>query len=190
MRSRVITGASSDARMAARLRALRGERGWSLDELARRADVSRATLSRIENAEVSPTAAVLGRLAAAYGLTMSRLMAMVEADFVALMPRERQVTWVDPETGLRRTNVSPPAETLAAELIACTLPAGARIAYPETPRAGLEHHLYLLDGCLQMTIEGERYRLRAGDCLRYQLHGPSLFETPAEQAARYILAIV
>jgi hypothetical protein len=41
-----------------------------------------------------------------------------------------------------------------------------------------------------MTIEGERYRLRAGDCLRYQLHGPSLFETPAEQAARYILAIV
>ena len=36
--------------------------------------VSRASLSRLENAEVSPTASVLGRLCAAYGLTMSRLM--------------------------------------------------------------------------------------------------------------------
>ena len=43
-----------DQRLAGRLKALRLARGWSLDELAGRAGVSRATLSRLENAEVSP----------------------------------------------------------------------------------------------------------------------------------------
>ena len=51
-----------DLRIAGRLKALRAERGWSLDALARRSNVSRATLSRLENAEVSATANVLGRL--------------------------------------------------------------------------------------------------------------------------------
>ena len=53
---------AGNARLAQRLRELRHERGWSLDELAARSGVSRATLSRLENNEVSPTAAVLGRL--------------------------------------------------------------------------------------------------------------------------------
>ena len=57
---------SIDRRIAQRLRALRTERGWSLDELAQRSAVSRATLSRLENGEVSPTANVLGKLCGAY----------------------------------------------------------------------------------------------------------------------------
>ncbi|WP_051556194.1 helix-turn-helix domain-containing protein [Nitratireductor aquibiodomus] len=51
-----------DQRIAERLRALRQERGWSLEDLATRCGVSRATLSRLENAEVSATANALGRL--------------------------------------------------------------------------------------------------------------------------------
>ena len=49
-----------DMRIASRLKGLRQERGWSLDELAGRAGVSRATLSRLENAEVSPRPACWG----------------------------------------------------------------------------------------------------------------------------------
>ena len=98
-----------DMRIASRLKGLRQERGWSLDELAGRAGVSRATLSRLENAEVSPTASVLGRLCAAYGLTMSRLMLMVEDDFAPLVPESAQPVWVDASAGFRRRSVSPPA---------------------------------------------------------------------------------
>ena len=79
---------SLDTQIAARLRALRAERNWSLDDLAKRSDVSRATLSRLENAEVSPTANVLGRLCAAYGMAMSRLMRMVEEEFEPVVRRE------------------------------------------------------------------------------------------------------
>ena len=181
---------SIDRRIAQRLKALRAERGWSLDELATRCSVSRATLSRLENAEVSPTASVLGKLCAAYGLTMSRLMHMVEGDFPPVVRRAVQAVWSDPEIGFRRRSVSPPAQTLAGEALECALDAGVRITYDEPPRPGLEHHLLMVEGELAVTVGGQMHDLRPGDCLRYQLFGPSAFATPANSGARYVLFIV
>jgi len=179
-----------DTRIARRLRDLRGEHGWSLDDLAGLSGVSRATLSRLENAEVSPTASVLGKLCAAYGLTLSRLMLMVEDDFAPLLRRDAQPLWSDETVGFRRRVVSPPARALAGEALECTLDPGARIAYDAPPRPGLEHHLILLDGTLAITVDGRTHGLRPGDCLRYQLFGSSAFETPADTGARYILFMV
>jgi transcriptional regulator with XRE-family HTH domain len=181
---------SIDQRIARRLKSLRAERHWSLDELATHSTVSRATLSRLENAEVSPTASVLGKLCAAYGLTMSRLMHMVEDDFVPLVRRDAQPLWVDSTVGFRRRSVSPPAQTLAGEALECELEPGTRITYERSPRPGLEHHLLLLEGQLEISIGAQTYDLRPGDCLRYQLFGPSAFATPENCGAKYILLMV
>jgi transcriptional regulator with XRE-family HTH domain len=182
--------ASIDRRMAQRLRSLRSARGWSLDELAKRSAVSRSTLSRLENAEVSATASVLGRLCAAYDLAMSRLMYMVEDDFIAVVRRNAQVVWTDPKAGFRRRSVSPPAQTLAGEVLECELEPGMHIAYDRPPRQGLEHHLLLTEGRLEVTVGGRTHDLDPGDCLRYQLFGPSASATPAGCAARYVLFVV
>jgi transcriptional regulator with XRE-family HTH domain len=180
----------NDHRLAQRLRSLRTERGWSLDELAGRSSVSRATLSRLENAEVSPTAHVLGKLCAAYGLPMSRLMRMVEEDFRPLVRRGEQMIWSDASIGFRRRSISPPAQPLAGEALECVLDPGARIAYDVPPRPGLEHHLILLEGRLNVNLDGRGHDLLPGDCLRYQLIGPSAFATSDDCGARYILFIV
>jgi transcriptional regulator with XRE-family HTH domain len=184
-----VEAAESDRRLAERLRELRTERRWSLDDLAGRSGVSRATLSRLENNEVSPTASVLGRLCAAYGLTMSRLLAEVEGQAAALVSPENQPVWTDPETGFRRRSVSPPAPDFACELIECELPAGIHIAYDVSPRPGLEHHLYLKAGALEVTVGGHAYALSPGDCLRYRLYGASAFRTPKGRGAKYLLVI-
>ncbi len=181
---------ATDQRLAQRLKSLRTERGWSLDELAGQSRVSRATLSRLENAEVSPTANVLGKLCAAYGLTMSRLMRMVEEDFVPLLRRSEQMVWSDASVGFERRSVSPPAQPLAGEALECTLDPGARITYDVPPRPGLEHHLVLLEGRLGVSLEGRNHDLLPGDCLRYQLFGSSAFATGEDCGARYILFIV
>jgi len=187
----ILAGHSSlDRQIAQRLKSLRSERGWSLDELAKRSGISRATLSRMENAEVSPTASVLGKLCAAHGLTMSRLMHMVEGDFTPLVPRNAQAEWTDRSVGFRRRSVSPPSQTLAAEVLECEIEPGMRIAYESAPRPGLEHHLLLIQGELQVEVGGQTYDLKAGDCLRYQLFGLSAFATPKRRGARYVLFMV
>jgi transcriptional regulator with XRE-family HTH domain len=102
----------------------------ALEELSARSGISRATLSRTENNEVSPTAAVLGRLCAAFELTMSRLLAEVEQDHPALVVRQDQPIWIDPETGYRRRSLSPPRSDFDCEFLYCELPADRQIIYP------------------------------------------------------------
>ena len=184
------TDASLDDRLARRLRALRADRGWTLDEVAARSGVSRANLSRLENAEVSGSASTLGRLCHAYGIAMSRLMYLAEDDHAPLLRREAQAIWIDPENGYRRRAVSPPAGALAGEVIEAELPADTRIDYAGSARPGHEHHLVMQEGRLSVSVDGVTRDLVAGDCLRYRLYGPSAFATPPECGARYLLFMV
>lgn len=190
MENTAIDETALDRQMAQRLKTLRTERGWSMDMLAKRSGVSRASLSRLENAEVSPTAHVLGKLCAAFGLTLSRLMHLVEDDFTPLIRRDQQPLWTDPETGFRRRQVSPPAGPLNAEGLECDLPADTRIIYEQPPRPGLEHHLLLIEGRLSVEVDGTVHPMQPGDCLRYRLFGPSAFETPTKSGARYLLFVL
>lgn len=180
-----------ESRLAGRLAALREERGLSLDELAAASGISRATLSRLERAETSPTAALLGKLCAVFGLTMSRLVAEAEAEAQPgeLLRAADQPLWQDPDTGFRRRMVSPPARGYAVELIEGCLPAGARIDYERAPLPGMEQHLWLLEGALDYTLDGVTHQLRAGDCLRFHLFGATRFVCPGPTPARYLIAL-
>ena len=80
-------------RLADCLSGLRARRGWTLDQLSQASGVSRAALSRLENAEVSPSADVLDRLAAAHGMSLSRLLALTEDGYPAHVRRDDQADW-------------------------------------------------------------------------------------------------
>ena len=180
---------SLDNRIASRLKSLRQENRWSLEDVSDRCGISRATLSRIEKGDVSPTATVLGKLCATYATTMSRLMALVEIEFTPHIPLNNQPEWTDSQTGFTRRSVSPPSPTLTAEVLQCVLPAGTTIHYDAPPKPGLEHHLVVLEGALEMAIEGQNYQLKQGDCLRYVLFGSSRFKASSNQPAKYMLFI-
>jgi transcriptional regulator with XRE-family HTH domain len=183
-------GPEIERRIAQRLARLRAERGWSLEALAERTEISRATLSRIERSELSPTAAMLGKLCTVYGWTLSRLMAEAETRPPNLVTAAEQPEWKDPESGYRRRAVSPPAPGLRSELVEVRMPAGASVSFDTSPIAGLEHHLWMLEGSLTLEVEGSLFRLHAGDCLRYVLVGPTRFQATGEREARYVVAMV
>ena len=178
-----------DTRLAARLATLRAEHGWSLDELFQRSGISRTTLSRLERGETSPSAALLGRLCTAYGRTMSRLLAEVEAEPARLLRLADQAVWTDPRSGYVRRTVSPPAAEFDAELVEARLPPGADIAYAAPGVAGLEQHIWMLGGVLELTVDGATHRLLRGDCLRFRLFGPTRFRAPAADGAHYALVV-
>lgn len=179
-----------EARLAVRLAELRTEHGWSLDELARRTEISRSTLSRLERKEISPTAGVLGRLCAAYGRTLSRLLAEIEPEPPQLVRAGRQTVWRDRASGFTRRSVSPPHPGLRGEVVEGVLEPGADISYDEPPVPGLEQHIWVVHGVLEVTVGTAVHQLRAGDCLRFRLWGRSRFRCPGGEPVRYALLVV
>lgn len=180
----------ADVRLAARLAELRAERGWSLGELADRTGVSRSTLSRAERAETSPTASVLNRLCHVYGRTMSRLLGEIEAEPALLVRAAEQTRWEDRTAGYVRRSVSPPHPGLRGELVEGRLAAGSDIAYDGPSVPGLEQHLWVLDGALDLTAADVEHHLASGDCLRWRVWGPVRFRCPGPEDVRYVLAVV
>jgi transcriptional regulator with XRE-family HTH domain len=179
-----------DVRLGARLAELRAERGWSLGELAERSGVSRSTLSRAERAEISPTASLLNRLCGVYGRTMSQLLSEVEAAPAPVVRAADQAIWEDKTSGFLRRSVSPPHPGLRGELVEGRLAAHADIAYDRPPVPGLEQHIWILQGKLDVTAQDVEHHLDAGDCLRLRVWGPTRFRCPGPEDVRYALAVV
>lgn len=88
------------------MHAARLARELSVSALAERSGVSRAMISKIERGEAQPTDALLGRLSAALGMTLSELIAHAEGDDRRLLRAADQPTWIDPDSGYRRRAVS------------------------------------------------------------------------------------
>ena len=178
----------SKAILADHLKTLREARGLTLAAVAERSGVSRATLSRVENGETSPTAETLGRLANVYALSISRLLAPLELDYQPVMKRDAQAVWSDTQHAFVRRSVSPSNGQLSLELIECELGPGQTIRYPAPALPGQEHHLYLLFGRLEVTVEGQPHSLMGGDCLRYVLFGETVFKT-TDTICKYVIAL-
>jgi len=177
------------SRLAERIRTEREARGWTLSDLASASGVSRAMISKIERAEASPTASLLGRLSGAFGLTLSSLLARAEAASERLRRAEQQPVWRDPQTGFRRRAISPAGES-GIELVESELPAGARVAYPASAYAFIRQQIWLQQGLLDFTEGGETVRLLPGDCLELGPPADCAFHNPGPEPARYVVVVV
>jgi transcriptional regulator with XRE-family HTH domain len=178
-------------RLAGRIRAEREGRQWPIAELAERSGVSRAMISKIERAEASPTAALLGRLSGAFGLTLSTLLARAEDDAAGRVSRvAEQPLWRDPATGYLRRAVSPSGAN--PELVCVDLPAGVRVAYPAASFAVLRGQcIWVLSGALTFHEGEARHDLEAGDCLALGPPMDCAFVNPSEDTpCRYLVALV
>lgn len=179
----------TEQRLAQRLAELRLEKGWSLEILADLTGISRASLSRIERGETSPTASLMNRLCIAYGLTMSRLLSEVEEQGPQHLRPDQQSVWLDREHGFHRRSVSPPASNFHGELVEGRLVSGAKIDYDAPPVEGIEQHIWMLSGVLVFSMNDQQWRLEAGDCLRFHLFGRSSFHAPEAEGAHYALVV-
>ncbi len=174
------------SRLAHRLRLERDSRGWSLAELAERSGVSKATISKIERAEVSPTAVVLVRLASAFDLTLAGLMLRAEGERDRLSRASEQPVWRDPETGyLRKQVFNRPDHPL--EIVKVELPARQHVTLPTSSYAHIRQAVWVQSGSLVIAEGGERHVLGAGDCLGF---GPPAETTFANETATPCVYVV
>jgi transcriptional regulator with XRE-family HTH domain len=174
-------------RIAARLRLERDSRGWSLADLAERSGVSKATISKIERDEVSPTAVVLVRLAGAFDLTLAGLLLRAEGQG-RLTRASEQPLWRDPKTGyLRKQVFSRPDHPL--EVIEVDLPAKQQVVLPASSYAHIRQAVWVRSGNLVISEAGERHLLGPGDCLGFGPPSEVTFANETSAPCAYVVVL-
>lgn len=174
--------------LPANLRHLRREAGLTLDGLAERSGVSRAMISKIERGASVPTATVLGKLAGALRVGLSRLLGNLNRREPLLHPRRAQAEYLDPESGLRRRSLSPLFADSPVDLALNVLPPGRAVAFP-AHHAGVEEFLVLHSGRLAVLIDGESFAIEPGDTLFYPADRAHEFRNPGEEPAVFYIVI-
>ncbi|GHF91273.1 MULTISPECIES: helix-turn-helix domain-containing protein [Amycolatopsis] len=177
------------ARLAATVHAARTARGLSAVALAEASGVSRAMIGKIERGDVQPTAALLAKLSAALGLTLSELIARAEGDERRLARAAEQPVWTDPETGYRRRSVSPAAGR-PLELVEVELPPGVEVPLVAGTYAFLHQQIWVLAGHLRFHEGAQVHELAAGDCLQLGPAADCVFVNPGPVVCRYLVALV
>ena len=148
-------------------------------DLAESSGVAKATISKIEREEISPTAVTLVRLAAAFDLTLAGLLVRAEGNGERLSRAVDQPLWRDPKTGyLRKQVFNNPDHPV--EIVQVDLPTGRQVVLPPSSYAHIRQVVWVLVGDLVILEGGERNALSAGDCLGF---GPPSEVTLANETA-------
>ncbi|TKT80105.1 XRE family transcriptional regulator [Aquamicrobium sp. LC103] len=180
---------ADELRLGERIRQERQARGWSLGEMAEQSGVSKAMLSKVEREEASPTAELLVRIAAAFAMTLSSLIARAEGAGGQVLRAADQPRWRDPATGYVRRHVSP-AGGAPIELIHVELPAGKEVRFPAASYTFIRQLIWVISGSLHFNEEKVEHRLAAGDCLRLGAPSDCRFFAPGPDAATYLVALL
>lgn len=179
-----------NARIAARVRALRAASALSLEALASRCAVSRSMLSLVERGETSPTAVVLEKIATALGTTLAALFDDTGATANPVSHATERASWKDPQSGYTRRNISPPNFPSPIRIVDVVFPAGARVSYESGPRdSAVAQQIWVQQGAIEVTVGNVTHKLAKDDCLAMQLDAPVTFRNRTRKAAHYLVVL-
>ena len=147
-----------------RLKELRSELGLSLQQMSAIAEVSAASIHKIERGDMVPTITTLLKLASAFRRPLS--------DLIDERPVDTNGVWLTPNgsgqpssfgQGGEALQISGPATRFKALAQAVQLPVGASGGLPQQ-RSG-EALLFVLSGTVDVTVESQQFSLRKHDAL-------------------------
>ena len=145
-------------------------------------------IAKIERGTARPTASLLGRLSAAFGLPLSALFSRVETQRERVARASDQPTWTDPTSGYLRRSLSP-SGTDPLQLTHIRLPAGARVSYPAEAFAFVHEQIWVLQGTLTFQEGAVVHMLRAGDCLALGPPAKCIFANTTRRECVYLVAV-
>ncbi|WP_144121231.1 helix-turn-helix domain-containing protein [Catellatospora sichuanensis] len=162
--------------VGARLRRLREQAGISLSELARRANVGKATLSGLENGTRNPTLDTLWSVTAALGVPITALLAGQQAGTVRGTAVEATLLQVFDD------------DAVTYELYRMVVPPGAAQVSP-AHHAGVTEHITVFDGVLRAGPIDAPLTAHPGEHVSWRSDVPHLYEAVGDHPVRASLLI-
>lgn len=179
-----IGAAELTRRVADTVRVLRKNRGYSLDDLAQRSGVSRASLSQIETAKTNPTISILWKIAAALGVPFAQLLGEAQTERVRLLRRADQQVLRSTDGRMESRPLMPAGASPMVEAYELRLqPRSISVSEPHSK--GTTETLVVLTGALRLRVADEVFDLGAGDSVFFQADVQHSYENTGRVEARY-----
>lgn len=180
-------GADREARIGAKVKHGRMVRGITLKQLAEEAGCSESLLSKIENNKAMPSFGTLHRIAVALGTNVGVLFsAGGEGAQIVSRAGERPIIVTDQlrtGKGVQLERLIPYSrEYLLQSNIHLIAPGGRTDAISH---AG-EEIGYVLEGEIELTIDGNRYCAKAGDSFHFRSELPHAYRNIGTKPARVL----
>lgn len=172
-----IGAAELTRRLADNIRALRKARGYSLDDMARRSGVSRASLSQVETAKTNPTIAILWKIAAGLEVPFSALLGADKTERVSVLRRPDQRVLRSADGQIESRPLTPAGTLAGVEVYELRLaPRAVHSSEPHAPGTG--ESVTVLVGQLRLRVAEEVHDLSAGDTASFAADVTHSYENP------------
>lgn len=152
--------------LSQRLRTIRIQRGYTLEQVSEMTGLTRGVLSKVENFRVTPSLSTLSKIAEAFGITMSELFEGLDdkPEMVVVRKDERKVVERDrPDSNIVYHALAHTRPNKIMEPFLLEVPPG------EARRQKLAHEgeefLMVLKGDVDYEYGDQLFQLREGDCL-------------------------
>jgi transcriptional regulator with XRE-family HTH domain/mannose-6-phosphate isomerase-like protein (cupin superfamily) len=161
---------SDPSRLAARLKWLRTERGWTLAELSRLTKLSKPYLSRLESGQRQPSLAALLALARTYEAPLQSLLDSGAPPGPSPVVIHGNRAQIQRSNGLRYQAISGGGGLINLSAVHVTVPRGRR-------QTALAQHdgeelLYVLSGTLNLVFDHDSHMLKPGDAAHFDARMP------------------
>jgi transcriptional regulator with XRE-family HTH domain len=173
-------------RLGARIRHARERRRLSLGDVSERTGLSRGFLSRVERDMTSPSVASLVAVCRAIALPLERLFA---ASTVSVVRAADRPTAVLPGRAVADTLITPAHEQHVTVLETLAAPGGSGgddyYALPSECEV-----CYVLDGTIELDVDGDRFVLARGDALTFGAATPHTWRNPSATAEARVVWVI
>lgn len=165
------------------LKTLRARRGWSLTQAALETGVSKAMLGQIERGESSPTVATLWKIASGFQASFTQFLQPPELGATGQTASPASA-FDNRHSGMSVVSFFPYDPELRMDMFVVEL---EREGYSESsPHAvGVIEHVIVIEGELELTVDGVHHRLSAGEGLRFEADCPHAYRNAHGEPVRF-----
>lgn len=168
---------------------LRTLAGWSLDETAMRAGVSKGMLFQIERAATNPSIGTLCKIANAFHVTLQSLLsAPSSAAAETIAVADAVNLWSGAGEGIAKLLFGVDDASLI-ELWRWSIPAGVSHAADAHP-AGAKEMALVLKGTLEMTVGESAYAVRTNHAILFEADRPHIYANKHSSMCEFVLVVI
>lgn len=174
--------------IGSRIKRTRQSRGWTLDQLASAAGVSRRMVINVEQGAANPSVGTLLRISDALGVGLPALVEPPQPRPIKVTRRGGAATLWSSEAGGRGVLVAGTEPPDVVELWDWTLAPGDRHT-SEAHSSGTKELIQVQQGTIVVTAADQSVTLDAGDAATFSSDAPHSYTNPTRQPARFSLAV-